>query len=272
MIPFRNYVVSFEDRLPVAFNWARYLLHVAVRKDIVYPSVTKEIFKIIDSQNAIAIDVGANVGIVTRYLSQYFKVTHAIEPMPYLASRLKNLQNARIKVHHCALGADDGRITMRTPVGDHGQLFHALSTASTDNALKMFAHQSVKECVVPQHRLSTLIGKDAGRVGYLKIDVEGFEYAVLQGAAEMLSRDRPIVQMEIERTLNPNYMRVVDLFNDSNYTGYAIDKLGLHNTMLADLKAQAVNVNLALDALINNQYDFIFIPNEKNSLYSNIIT
>ena len=143
--------------------------------------------------NTIAVDVGANVGIVTRYLSQYFKTTHSIEPMPYLASRLKHLQNQRIKVHHCALGAEDGQITMRTPVGENGQLFHALSTASADNVLNMFAHQSIVECIVPQHRLSTLISQKSCKVGYVKIDVEGFEFAVLQGALELLNRDRPVI-------------------------------------------------------------------------------
>lgn len=271
MIPFRNYVVSYEDRLPVIFNWARYLLHVVLRKDIVYPKVTQAIFKIIDSQNTIAVDVGANVGIVTRYLSQYFKTTHSIEPIPYLASRLKHLQNQRIKVHHCALGAEDGQITMRTPVGENGQLFHALSTASADNVLNMFAHQSIVECIVPQHRLSTLISQKSCKVGYVKIDVEGFEFAVLQGALELLNRDRPVIQIEIERTHNPNYMRVIELLTTANYIGFAIDKQGLHDVMLASLQAQSINKNLTLNAIINNQYDFIFLPKENMLKFSSLI-
>lgn len=271
MIPFRNHIVSYEDRIPVAFNWARYLYHVVLRKDIVYPKVTQAIFQIIDSHNAIAVDVGANVGIVTRYLSQYFKTTHSVEPIPYLAARLKRLENKQIIVHHCALGAADGQITMRTPVGENGQLFHALSTASSDNALNMFAHQSIVECIVPQHKLSTLIKPTAGRVGYLKIDVEGFELAVLQGAVELLHRDRPVIQMEIERTHNPNYMQVIELLENEKYTGYAIDKFGLHDSMRMSLQAQSINKNLPLNAIINNQYDFIFMPNEHVEKYKNLI-
>ena len=83
-------ITRYEDYTPVMFNWLRYYNHVVLKKNIVYPEVTKKIFSIVDSKNAIAVDVGANVGIVTRYLSQHFAVTHAIEPLPYLYQRLKH--------------------------------------------------------------------------------------------------------------------------------------------------------------------------------------
>lgn len=76
--------MGYEDDAPVLFNWLRYLHHVSLKGNIVYPSVTKKIFKRVDTGNAIAIDVGANVGKVRRYLCRHFAVTHAIEPLPSL--------------------------------------------------------------------------------------------------------------------------------------------------------------------------------------------
>ena len=80
----RKFILSYEDYAPVLFNWLRYLHHVSLKGNIVYPSVTKKIFKRVDAGNAIANNLGANAGIVTRYLSRHFAVTHAIEPLPSL--------------------------------------------------------------------------------------------------------------------------------------------------------------------------------------------
>lgn len=271
MTTIRKYVLTYEDSAPSIFNWARYILHIVIKKDMVYPSVTKAIFKLIRSSDAIAIDVGANVGVVTRYFSRYFAVTHAMEPIPYLSARLKRLQNTRIKVHACAVGAEDGQITIRTPVGADGQPYHALSTASSTNSLSMYVHESVIECVVPQRRLSSLITKDAGRVGYIKIDVEGFEHAVLLGADELIARDRPVIQMEIESTHNPKYENVLELMMQKKYKGFSFFENGLKDNMYECIKTQPINKNLKPNTLVEHQYEFIFIPNEKLDVFKHLL-
>ncbi|HMS27505.1 MAG TPA: FkbM family methyltransferase [Burkholderiaceae bacterium] len=271
MSKLRELITRYEDKAPVLFSWLRYYNHVVLKNNIVYPQVTKRIFKLVDSKNAIAVDVGANVGIVTRYLSQYFAVTHAVEPLPYLYQRLKHFENSKIKVHHCALGADNGEVVMRTPVGADGKPYHALSTASATNALNMFEHASIVECTVPLYQLSNLITAKSGRVGYLKIDVEGFEHAVLLGATTLIERDRPIIQMEIEKTHNPNYMDVIEWMRQNQYLGYSLEKMGIKDNMLTCLENQMVNNNLALNAEILNQYDFLFIPLEKASQFKGLV-
>jgi FkbM family methyltransferase len=271
MLKIRELITSQEDKAPVVFNWLRYFNHVILKNNIVYPEVTKKIFKIINSKNAIAIDVGANVGIVTRYLSQYFSITHAIEPLPYLYQRLKQFENSKIKVHQCALGASDGEVVMRTPVGKDGKPYHALSTASATNELNMFKHASIVECTVPLYKLSNLVTEKSGRVGYLKIDVEGFEHAVLIGATELIERDRPVIQMEIEKTHNPNYLDVIEWMRQNRYVGFSLEKTGIKDNMLVCLENQSVNNNLALNAEILNQYDFLFIPSENIDEYKKLV-
>ena len=44
----REFILSYEDHAPVLFNWLRYLHHVSLKGNIVYPSVTKKIFKRVD--------------------------------------------------------------------------------------------------------------------------------------------------------------------------------------------------------------------------------
>ena len=41
-------------------------------------------------------------------------------------------------------------------------------------------------------------------VGFVKIDVEGHELAVLQGSRETIARDRPVVVVEIEERFHPD--------------------------------------------------------------------
>jgi FkbM family methyltransferase len=272
MTSIRKYVLTYEDSAPAMFNWARYIWHVVIKKDTVYPNVTKAIFKLIRSADAIAIDVGANVGIVTRYFSRYFAVTHAIEPLPYLSKRLDSLQSARIKVHQCALGAEDGQITIRTPIGAGGKPFHALSTASSSNTLSMFEHEGVAECTVPQRKLSTLLTKDAGQVGYLKIDVEGFEHDVLLGANELISRDRPIIQLEISRTHNPNYLDILELMKSLKYSGFSMNQNHLKNNMIECIQDQPFSFGLNSKAFVDYQYEFLFIPDEKTGIFKSLIT
>ena len=124
--------------------------------------------------------------------------------------------------------------------------------ASGTNELNMFEHASIIECKVPLYKLSSLFTEESGRVGYLKIDVEGFELAVLLGAEELIKRDRPIIQMEIEKTHNPNYKEVIQRIQQHQYHGYALEKL-------------------ALDAEILNQYDFLLIPNDKINAFADLI-
>ena len=270
MTSLRRFILKYEDNAPALFNWLRYILHVVIMKDTVYPTVTKKIFKIIDSQTSMAIDVGANVGVVTRYFSRHFAITHAIEPLPYLSARLKQLENNRIKVHQCAVGAEDGEITIRTPIGFDGQLFHALSTASKSNTLSMFKHEKEVTCTVPLKRLSTIISEAPLTVGYLKIDVEGFEYEVMLGATDIV-KDRPLIQIEISKLHNPKYELILSFFNEKNYVGFSFESHNLADDMLNCIASQSISTNQTAKVLTQCKYQFLFIPNEKMHMFKHLI-
>ena len=77
--------------------------------------------------------------------------------------------------------------------------------------------------------------------------------------------------MEIEITHNPNYKDVIQWIQEHNYPGCALDKLGIKDTMTTSLENQTVNKNLAFDAEIHNQYDFLLIPNEELKTYEDLL-
>ena len=63
-------------------------------------------------------------------------------------------------------------------------------------------------------------------VGFFKIDVEGHELAVLQGATNLLKTQRPIVMIEIEQHADRKgpLDEIIDFFADHSYSGEFLQK------------------------------------------------
>jgi FkbM family methyltransferase len=267
----RRLLRAQEILFPALFSHTQYAWHVTFKRGLIYPDVTRPLFKIIGSEDKIAIDVGANYGIATRYFAKYFRQTHAIEPVPFLARRLAQMKATGVIVHDCAIGDTEGQIRLRTPVDSHGRLYHALSTASKRNALTMFHHSGIVEFDVTQRRLDSLLESVSEVIGYIKIDVEGFELEVLRGAQNLIARDRPLLQVELERTHNPDTLEVVAYMASLNYNVFSITPQGLRNNAIAALFTQAESNGLSEDEIVKHQYDFLFIPAEAQEKFAVLI-
>ena len=145
------------------------------------------------------LDVGANVGITTLVLGQLSKIKEtatpiskiiSFEPEPLTYECLK--ENAQcfpglISTVNCALGERSGSLSFaRTP---------GSTTAShivTNEDLPGTANEVVKV-----ERLDYFVEKLAlPHVGLIKIDVEGYERAVLQGAIGTIEKFNPWIYME----------------------------------------------------------------------------
>lgn len=62
-----------------------------------------------------------------------------------------------------------------------------------------------------------------GTVGFIKIDVEGHEYSVLQGAQHTIAQSRPRVLVEAEESHDPGCIgRIESFFRAFGYRGYFI--------------------------------------------------
>jgi hypothetical protein len=62
-----------------------------------------------------------------------------------------------------------------------------------------------------------------GDVGFIKIDVEGHEETVLEGAKQTILRCQPRLLVEIdERLANNGYRHIYKFFQDINYRGFLI--------------------------------------------------
>ena len=123
------------------------------------------------------LDVGANVGSYTVLASAVCGAkTIAFEPDPQTAQHfLRNLAaNAieqRVDLHQTALGHEDGEVAF---------------TSGLDTVNRIAVHHAGATRTVPLRKLDTVIEGKSPTL--MKLDVEGFEAAVLSGAKGTLSQ------------------------------------------------------------------------------------
>lgn len=172
------------------------------------------------------VDAGANVGIYAIAMAKRVRpgVVHAFEPDPRAARglrehvRLNRVEDA-VVVEERAVGDIDGVVTMTLRTSDTNSSIAALPLPPG-----IQDRSAIEEIDVPAVRLDTQF---AGvRVDVLKVDVEGFEGAVLDGA-ETLLRDpvrRPrTIFLEVHPWALPRPPEALaDLLVSA---GYDVDKL-----------------------------------------------
>lgn len=146
-----------------------------------------------------AIDIGANRGDYALFLSQIANRLICFEPNPGLAKELEELLDGlSVKVENLALGNEEGEFELNIPYVE-GKELHGWASLEKDFAgesWKGLPIQGVRKVKVFVKRLDDL---NIENVGFIKIDVEGHEFATLKGARETILRDKPNLLVEIEQ-------------------------------------------------------------------------
>ena len=146
------------------------------------------------------LDVGANIGDVTLHLAKLVGPTgrvHAFEPVPDVRARLTehvdtNTLNTTVTVHAEALSDRDGTMTFSAAdAGGRNQGQGSLVNQERDTA--------AVNLTVETRTLDGLV-QELGleRIDLVKLDIQGGETSMLQGAEETLRRLRPVILMEVE--------------------------------------------------------------------------
>jgi FkbM family methyltransferase len=142
------------------------------------------------------LEVGANVGSQTIALAKTAKtvgaVVMAFEPQPFVFQNLcanlalNGISNVAAWPFACA--AEEGSVWL--PHLDY-------SRSNNFGGISVQAEEIPEGVEVPCVRLDDMTG--ARGVRLMKIDVEGFELQVLQGAQQILARDRPVLYVENDK-------------------------------------------------------------------------
>lgn len=147
------------------------------------------------ARDRVAVDVGAADGVYTHCLTRLASECVAFEPNPDSAAAVRH-RVPRANVYEIALSDRSGRTTLRVPMRS-GARMAGLATIEAANSLHGMEFANLNVAV------STLDAFKLPRVGFIKIDVEGHELAVLRGAERTLMRDRPVVLVEVEERHRP---------------------------------------------------------------------
>lgn len=139
-----------------------------------------------------AIDVGGNRGTYAFRLARLGARIEVFEPNPVCLNVLKHWAQGRanIHVHAVALSNRSGVATLHIPIGAAGVEHDA--SASIEHS----SPGAVRDEVVP---LATLDSFGFADAALIKIDVEGHEHAVIEGATQTIAKARPALLVEIEQ-------------------------------------------------------------------------
>ena len=132
------------------------------------------------TKHDVAIDIGANVGLWTRDLCQFFQQVHAIEPVAdFRACLSKNVPATNLTMHDCALGAENSMIDMLITPDNTGH-----------------SHVDSSSFGLGKIQMKTLDSMSLPPTDYIKIDCEGYEHNIILGGQNYIKACKPVIVVE----------------------------------------------------------------------------
>ena len=155
----------------------------------------------------VAIDVGANIGTIIWQLAKDCKHIFAFEPIPKLN---------RIIEHSCIYNAFDRLTILKKAVGN---MPGVVTMVDNDNSSIIDA-TSLNSIEVEVTTLDIALDY-LEKIDFIKIDVEGFEWNVLQGARRLINQHKPILLLELHplylQNYGVDYNQVINFIESINY-------------------------------------------------------
>ncbi|MDA8716651.1 FkbM family methyltransferase [Alphaproteobacteria bacterium] len=196
----------------------------------------------------IIIDIGANVGLFTTAFmaaAKPPKLVLAIEPSNYVFAILKivTAKLDRVRCRKLALSQKNGEVQLKTPVKKSGSLRVGLSHIGDGDDTPAFVEN------VQARRLDDLLTTESiTHVDIVKIDVEGAEQHVINGAPNLINKTKPIWFIELVQG------------RADNFTGSANNIF--QQFIGAGYQAFVLNNDYGWDqvTVISDATDYLFVP------------
>ncbi len=185
------------------------VIHLMAMKNYQSGEPELKILKSLVDPSKNSVDIGANKGVYTYFLSRLSRHVFAYEPNPELAEFLSQSVSSNVTVEAIALSDSKGQATLSVPVIDsflHDQL------GSLNNQDTILG----RSYTVP---LMPLDRQGHTDIGFIKVDVEGHEEAVIDGGLNLFQQQRPILMIEIEQRHHPN-KDIAEIFRKILALGY----------------------------------------------------
>jgi len=154
------------------------------------PYLTKKILRLasLSQDDMVVADVGANIGYYTVLLAKKARKIYAIEPeektFEILKKNCEGLGN--ITTLNMAAGDRNGEVELKVSKENYGD--HKINN--------QFSKSNFQLKKVKIRKLDSLI---KGQVDLMKIDVQGFENEVIEGAKKIIGKYRPTIFFEVSK-------------------------------------------------------------------------
>jgi FkbM family methyltransferase len=207
-----------------------------------------------------AIDVGTNNACNAIHYAKKFSQIECFEPTPLAqqlwANTVRDNAVANVTLHKVGVGEKNytTEILTHPKNGGHNHLAHYDKNTRADPNRS----QRVKVPV----QVETIDSYNFQDVGFVKIDVEGYEKFVLEGAQQLIANCRPTIQLEIVspqcRKFGYNAEAMIDWIRSWDYTVVSKNRGNLYGTFTSTQKQVLYD-----GEHYRGEMDLWFQPNER---------
>lgn len=159
-------------------------------------SVMEDILELTDPGGGVVVDIGANVGTHSIYMSDHAATVHAVEPWPTVLDRMSAMLEKssidNVVIHPVGFAPEEGTMPFTIPPADN------LGMGSFSNSMAEHRKLGKETLELPLVVADEYLARKAvDHVDMVKIDIEGYEKGALLGMAKTLERDRPVIIIEL---------------------------------------------------------------------------
>ena len=175
----------------------------------------------------VLVDVGANIGWYTLNLGKLKNVEkiYAFEPIPHTYSYLEE----HIKINEI-LVAETHNVGLSNEVGEKNFYWTTEETGSSSMSnIRERTDISLTRCRVDT--LDNFMKNKESKIDFIKIDVEGAELLVIEGAIKCIDKDHPIIFAELLRKWSAKFNYhpndVIELLKKKGYKVFIASPSGM---------------------------------------------
>lgn len=212
--------LRYDGNLKINIDFNIYF-HGAFEKPLLF--FLRDVMQKLSPQEPVFVDIGANVGQHSLFMSRLASQVHAFEPFAPVRERLLHQiavnQLQHITVHPVGLSDANTRLPFFAPTGRN------MGIGSFDASTTSKGNVSIGELELVRGDDYFLM-QGIARLDVLKMDVEGFEKPALTGLRETLRRLRPLIVCEVTYGKELSFTSAEDLLAHlpANYHLFTFDK------------------------------------------------
>lgn len=212
--------------------------------------ILSQILNVYSFPTRTAVDVGANIGNHSLFFAQKFDKVVAFEPNQDVFDLLSfNARSQKNIVPICrGIGSKEGVMSIETQEQNSGgSTLVEVSKCSVSREIEMTTLDNLSEVL--------------DNVDLIKIDVEGFEHEVIDGAKETISKHKPLIVFEQGLQKEADIKKLKHLFTNLGYKKFGIVRVSPYLPFRHSNSRFSLLVNAVAQLIFKRSY-FIEISND----------